>query len=183
MALSAESATTAGAAARRPGWVVAVMVAAQMLLWLDNSILNIAVPTLADPVAEQAGGEQQSREDERVGVDRPLQLALGGAEPGRGGRRDRLDRDVQDRVVEHHDQQTQHQDAEDRPTTPVHRFRYPRSGGDGRSSHGAELKRFRYGPVSYRKARGCFLLRFYPQRALWLSPGRSATMGSGPGTP
>ena len=37
----------------------------------------------AEPVAEQAGGEQQPGEDERVGVDRPLQLALGGAEAGR----------------------------------------------------------------------------------------------------
>ncbi|MDQ0962332.1 hypothetical protein QFZ66_006210 [Streptomyces sp. B4I13] len=45
------------------------------------------------------------------------------------------------------------------------------------------LGRFRYGPVSYRKAGARFLLRFYPQGALWLSPERSATMGSGPGTP
>jgi len=33
----------------RWGWVVAIMVSSQMLIWLDNSILNIAVHTLADP--------------------------------------------------------------------------------------------------------------------------------------
>ena len=83
----------------------------------------------AEPVAEEARGEQQPGEDERVGVDRPLQLALGGAEAGGRGGGDRLDRDVQDRVVEHHDQQAQHQHAEDRPAAPVHRLGYAGHGG------------------------------------------------------
>jgi len=34
----------------RQWWIVAVAVAAQTLLWLDNSILNIALEVLADPV-------------------------------------------------------------------------------------------------------------------------------------
>ena len=37
----------------------------------------------ADPVADDAEGEQQAGEDERVGVDRPLKLGLAGAEAAR----------------------------------------------------------------------------------------------------
>lgn len=36
--------------------VVAVMVSAQMLIWLDNSILNVAMTTLADPVSGLGAG-------------------------------------------------------------------------------------------------------------------------------
>ncbi len=39
----------------------------------------------AEPITEQTRGEEQSGEDQRVGVDRPLQLALGGAESGGSG--------------------------------------------------------------------------------------------------
>ena len=37
----------------------------------------------ADPVADHPEGEQQAGEDERVGVDRPLELGLAGAEAAR----------------------------------------------------------------------------------------------------
>jgi len=40
----------------RPWAVVAVMVSAQMLIWLDNSILNVAMATIADPVAGLGAG-------------------------------------------------------------------------------------------------------------------------------
>ena len=40
----------------RPWPIVAVMVAAQMLIWLDSSIINVAVTTLADPVAGLGAG-------------------------------------------------------------------------------------------------------------------------------
>lgn len=42
---------------------------------------------------------------------------------------------------------------------------------------------FRYETVSYRFLLPFFLLRLYPQEALWLSLARGATMGGGPGTP
>src|SRR5260370_1154937 len=39
-------------------------------------------PAPADPVAHHAEREKQAGEDQGVGVDRPFQLALAGAEPG-----------------------------------------------------------------------------------------------------
>ena len=69
-------------------------------------------PVAAEAVAEAAGGEQQAGEDERVGVDDPLQLAGGGAEAALARRvGQRRERDVEDRVVERdHDQaDAQHQ--------------------------------------------------------------------------
>lgn len=107
----------------------------------------------ADAVAQQTGGEEQPGEDERVGVDRPLQLALGGADAGGGGARDRLDRDVQDRIVQHHDEQAEHEDGEDPPAAAVDRLGNTRHGGRvrsaGRYGHGAILDPFRYETVSY----------------------------------
>ena len=67
------------------------------------------------PVTEQAQGEQQPGEDQGVGVDRPLQLALGGAQILLDG----LEGDVEDGVVEDDDQQADDKDAEDRPATRV----------------------------------------------------------------
>jgi hypothetical protein len=65
-------------------------------------------------VAEDAEGEQQAREDEGVGVHRPFELALGGAQAvNRIG--DRLDRDVEDGVVENHGEEAEHHHAEDLP--------------------------------------------------------------------
>ncbi|TPQ21683.1 MFS transporter [Streptomyces sporangiiformans] len=43
------SGAAAGAAPSRPWAVILVVVCAQMLIWLDTSILNVAVTTLADP--------------------------------------------------------------------------------------------------------------------------------------
>jgi EmrB/QacA subfamily drug resistance transporter len=51
-------ALSTGPGVRRPGRVIGVMVAAQMLIWLDNSILNIAVHRLADPVAGLGAGPE-----------------------------------------------------------------------------------------------------------------------------
>ena len=56
-------------------------------------------------------GEQQAREHERVRVDHPLQLAVGGVEVAH----DRGDRDVEDRVVEHDHEQAEAEDGEDPP--------------------------------------------------------------------
>ena len=54
-------------------------------------------------------------EHERVAVDDPLQLAVGGVEVVH----DRGDRDVEHRVVEHDDEQAEAQDDEDPPTPRV----------------------------------------------------------------
>ena len=59
----------------------------------------------ADPVAQDAGGEEQTGEDQRVRVDRPLQVGLARAEAvHRVG--DGAQRDVEHGVVEHHHEQT-----------------------------------------------------------------------------
>ncbi|MDX2543114.1 MFS transporter [Streptomyces sp. WI04-05B] len=50
-AAGATGVTATGKADRRPSWpVLLVVVCAQMLIWLDTSVLNVAVTTLADPV-------------------------------------------------------------------------------------------------------------------------------------
>ena len=69
-----------------------------------------AVP--AEPVAEASGGEQQTGEDEGVGVDDPLELAGGRAEAAFARRvGQRRQRDVEDRVVEddHDEADAQHE--------------------------------------------------------------------------
>ena len=66
-------------------------------------------------VAEDAPGEQQRREHEDVGVDRPHELALRRLEVALDGRQ----RDVEDGVVQHHHQQADDQDGEDRPPSRV----------------------------------------------------------------
>ena len=66
----------------------------------------------AEAVTETARGEQQPGEDDRVGVDDPLQLAAFGVQAARGHRlRERRDRDVENGVVEpdHHQAQAEHQ--------------------------------------------------------------------------
>ena len=65
------------------------------------------------PIPQDAPREQQRREHHDVGVDRPHQLALRGGETDL----DRLQRHVEDRVVEDDDQQAGHEDAEDRPAS------------------------------------------------------------------
>ena len=72
-------------------------------------------PLAPDAVAEAAGGHQQAGEDEDVGVDDPLQLAGRGAELG-GQRRQG---DVDDRAVEHDDQDRRAEHGEDQPPSPV----------------------------------------------------------------
>ena len=67
-------------------------------------------------VSERAGEQQQPREDERVGVDHPLQLAHVGVElPHQGG-----ERDVHDRVVDDDGEQAQTEDAERDPARAAH---------------------------------------------------------------
>ena len=69
----------------------------------------------AELVAHRARGEQQAGEHQRVGVDDPLQLA--------GARVQLLDqrgqRDVEDRVVDAHDEQAEAEDGEDPPAALV----------------------------------------------------------------
>ena len=48
--------SVAPARGKSPWPVVAVMVSAQMLIWLDNSILNVAMATVADPIAGLGAG-------------------------------------------------------------------------------------------------------------------------------
>ena len=69
----------------------------------------------AEPIAEGAGGEEHAGEDQRVGVDDPLLLAVGQAErlghPRQG--------DVQRGVADDDDDQARAQDAEDHPASTV----------------------------------------------------------------
>ena len=75
-------------------------------------------PLAAEPVAQDAEGEQQAGEDQGVRVDRPLELALRRAEPvHRVG--ERAQRDVEDGVVEHDDEQAHDQHAENGPAARV----------------------------------------------------------------
>jgi hypothetical protein len=68
-------------------------------------------PPAAEPVAERAGQQQQPREHERVRVDDPLQLADVRVQV----ERERRQRDVDDRVVDHDDEQAQAEHRERRP--------------------------------------------------------------------
>ena len=70
-------------------------------------------PFAAEAVAEAAGGEQETGEDERVGVDDPLQLGGGGAELTH----ERGQGDVDDRAVEGDDEHGEAEDAEHQPPT------------------------------------------------------------------
>ena len=70
----------------------------------------------AESVGQAAGGEEQTGEDEDVGVDDPLDLAVAGAEVGH----QRGDGHVEDRVVHHDDQQAHAEHGEDQPSTFVH---------------------------------------------------------------
>jgi hypothetical protein len=71
----------------------------------------------ASPVAvtEAPGGQQQAGEHQDVGVDDPLEIAGRGTEVGREGRQ----RHVEDRVVEHDEEQAQAQDPEGQPPPRV----------------------------------------------------------------
>ena len=71
----------------------------------------------AEAVAQAARGEQQAGEDERVGVDHPLELAGAGAQLAA----DRRQRHVDDGVVDDDDEQAQAQHAEDRPAAALDR--------------------------------------------------------------
>jgi hypothetical protein len=72
-------------------------------------------PAAAEPVADHPEREQQPGERQRVGVDRPLQLALAGAQARRFRLGDRLQRDVQHRVVQHDGHEAENEHAEDYP--------------------------------------------------------------------
>jgi hypothetical protein len=73
----------------------------------------------AKSVAQHAKRDQQAGEDQRVGVHRPLHLALRRAQV----LLNRLQRDVQDGVVEDDDEQADNQHAEDAPAPPVNGVR------------------------------------------------------------
>ncbi len=64
-----------------------------------------------EAVTERAGRQQQTGEDQGVGVDHPLQLAVGCVQLADDGG----DRHVQDRVVEHDDEQAEAENREDQP--------------------------------------------------------------------
>jgi len=75
-------------------------------------------PAPAEPVRGRAGEHQQAGQDERVGVDGPLQAADRGVQVSL----DRRQRDVHDGGVEAHDQQAQAADGQDEPSaTPGRR--------------------------------------------------------------
>jgi len=69
----------------------------------------------AEPVADRASRQQQASEDDRIGVDDPLQVGGGGAER----LLDRRDRDVQPRHGHDDHHQTEAHDAEQEPATVV----------------------------------------------------------------
>ena len=68
-------------------------------------------PAMPEPVAEVAAGEKQPGEDERVRVDDPLQSRDPRPEIARHGRQ----RDVDDRVVDHHQELSQTQRTQRHP--------------------------------------------------------------------
>ena len=120
-------------------------------------------PLAAVPVAEDAPGEQQRGEHEDVGVDRPDELALRGAQV----LLDRRQRDVEDGVVEDDDQQAHDEDAQDGPAA---RVAFVGGGVDPVAGGGRRCRRrggvahgpapssragsFPYGTVSYRNSSG-----------------------------
>src|SRR5713101_7685008 len=71
-----------------------------------------------EAIGQAPGGEEEARKDEDVGVDDPLELAVGGVE-GAGERRQG---DVQDRVVDPDDEQAEAEDRKD-PPAPLVAFR------------------------------------------------------------
>jgi hypothetical protein len=76
-------------------------------------------PLAPEPVGEAAGGEQEGGEDEVVGVDDPLQLAIGGVQPAH----ERRQRDVDDRGVEVDREGGEEQGREDEAAS-VHATRF-----------------------------------------------------------
>jgi hypothetical protein len=70
----------------------------------NSTRLIISTRRRPTPVADHAGREQQPGEDQGVRVDRPLELALGGAQPFIGSAIVRRAH-VEDRVVEDDDEQ------------------------------------------------------------------------------
>jgi hypothetical protein len=77
-------------------------------------------PVAAEAVAQAAGGEQQSGEDQDVGVDHPLQVAVGrpeaalGGRPGEGGQGH-----VEDAVVDDDDDEAEAQDGQRQPAPAI----------------------------------------------------------------
>src|SRR5205085_984618 len=98
----------------------------------------------AEAVAERAGGEQQAREDEHVGVDDPLQLRRRSAEVVLEGG----ERDVEDGVVEADRQQRCREDEERPPAPRVGRESAVRHGGPP-GGEGGRGRRKRDGSVSF----------------------------------
>ena len=74
-------------------------------------------PLAAEAVAEGTGGEEQAGEDQRVGVDHPLQLGVAGPELVRVG--ERRQGDVEHRVADDDDDQRGAEDGEDPPAPGV----------------------------------------------------------------
>ena len=71
----------------------------------------------AEPVTEAAGGEEQAGEDDRVAVDDPLELAVGGVQAlARGGQRH-----VEDRVVDADHEEAEGQHGERPPAIAIDR--------------------------------------------------------------
>ena len=108
---------------RRPGpdeLVRALRVGAQQRENAEQGHADDQHPPPPDPVAHHAEGEQQAGEDQRVGIDRPLELALARAEAG-PGLGNGLQRDVEDRVVQHDRGEADDQDAEDEPAMALTR--------------------------------------------------------------
>ena len=89
-------------------------------------------------VAEPSADDQQRRERERVAGDDPLQRRQGGVELAQDGR----DRDVQHRVVEHHDERGEDDDREREPAARVGVVvRFEARAGDRRHARVRGLRR------------------------------------------
>ncbi len=86
----------------------------------------------AEAVTERTEGEQEPGEHERVRVDHPLEVGDAGAEVSlEGGKRD-----VDDRVVDHDDQQAHAQHGEGEPPAVVRPLRRRRRGAPGDAPSG-----------------------------------------------
>src|ERR1700753_906737 len=85
----------------------------------SRPIISTRVPP--NPVTDHTEGEQQAREDQGVGVDRPLELALACSQ-ARMRLGDRLQRDVEDGVVEHDGEKADDENAENAPAPTGNRL-------------------------------------------------------------
>ena len=124
-------------------------------------------PPTSEPVGDRPGGEQQAAEGQRVRAGDPLQRGRAAAEVAT----DRGQRDRQQRVVDHLDEERQAQRGERDPRRAQGRVGARRSRGGGDGGHGADARTARFHP-------GCTAL----SRAFAVEAGRPRRVTRGQAT-